>query len=402
MAKQNKTDSKLQGINRMAVDASIELTDLVENMHKRIVHPPLLPSTPVQHLITNIAGVIYKNIRWGTKLMGNGADKALRQLAPYMGDIKSTTQREGVPSVLNGLVGDYLKRTDNPLQIEMEFRYEGQTIDLAKKGIKKAFPKANGDILLLLHGSCMNDLNWTKAEHNHGLALASELNKTPVFLCYNSGLHISSNGRLLATQLENLILNWPVTVKDITIVAHSMGGLIARSALHYAQIENKSWTKKLHKTIFLGTPHHGASLEKVGNVVEVILKAIPYAKPFARLAKIRGAGVTDLRYGNVLDQDWKDIDQHKLKGDKRTVVPLPEGVTFYSIAATTSKPKKSGSTKMMNDTLVTVKSALGKHRTKKKTLNFNEENTKVIYQTNHTDLLSSPLVYDQLKAWLSK
>lgn len=402
MAKQTKTNSKLQGINRMAVDATIELTDLVEKMHNRIVHPPFLPSTPVQHLITNISSIIYKNIRWGTKLMGNGADKALRQFAPYLSDIKSTQQREAIHSVLNGLVGDYLKRTDNPLQIEMEFRHEGNSIKLTKKGIKKAYPVITSKLLLLVHGSCMNDLNWTKEERNHGLDLAQELNKTPIFLKYNSGLHVSTNGKLLATELESLITNWPVTVSEITLVAHSMGGLVARSALHYGQKEQKTWVKKLKKVMFLGTPHHGASLEKAGNVVEVILKAIPYAKPFARLAKIRGAGVTDLRYGNILDEDWKDIDQHKLKGDKRNVVPLPDEVAFYCIAATTSKPKKSRATRMMSDTLVSVKSALGKHRSKKKTLHFQEENTKVIYQNNHTDLLNSPLVYDQLKAWFSK
>jgi hypothetical protein len=48
---------------------------------------------------------------------------------------------------------------------------------------------------VLLHGLCMNDLQWRRAGHDHGRALARDLDYTPVYLRYNSGLHISTNGR---------------------------------------------------------------------------------------------------------------------------------------------------------------------------------------------------------------
>ena len=79
----------------------------------------------------------------------------------------------------------------------------------------------------------MNDLQWSREGHDHGAALARELGFTPVYLHYNSGLHVSINGHALAAQLERLLDAWPVPVERLVLLGHSMGGLLARSALHY-------------------------------------------------------------------------------------------------------------------------------------------------------------------------
>ncbi|UUZ51461.1 GPI inositol-deacylase [Massilia sp. B-10] len=101
-----------------------------------------------------------------------------------------------------------------------------------------------------------------------------------------------------------MIDNWPVAVDELLIVAHSMGGLVARSACHAAQEEGHSWPGLLRKMAFLGTPHHGAPLERGGNWVHLVTDLSAYSAPFSRLAKIRSAGITDLRHGSVLDEDW--------------------------------------------------------------------------------------------------
>ncbi len=401
MSNKKQPDSQLQGITRLVVDATLEVTDLVEAMHRRIVHPPLLPSTPVQHLITDIAGMAYKNIRWSTKFIGKGADMALGKLSSVLGTSKTKDERQVTRALLNGLIGDYLVKTDNPLKIDMQFKNEGKELPLKKKKIKETSTAVTDKILLMVHGSCLSDQQWTQNNHNHGVALAKEFNKTLLFLNYNSGRHISTNGQELTTLLEQLVKEWPVPLKEITIIAHSMGGLVTRSAVHYGQQQKQTWTKKLNKIVFLGTPHHGASLERAGNYVEVILKAIPYAKPFARLAKIRGAGVTDLRYGNLLDEDWQDIDQHAIKGDQRTHVPLPEKVASYNVAGVAVKETASKVKQRFGDNLVSTKSALGVHRKSSKKLNFKEENTFIVYETNHVGLLSSTKVYTQLKEWMA-
>ncbi|WP_452228347.1 esterase/lipase family protein [Lacinutrix sp. MEBiC02404] len=400
MANKKNADSKLQGISRLITDATIGVTDLVESMHHRIVHPPFLPSTPIQHLITNISGIAYKNIRWSTRLIGSSIDKTLGKFVSVSGKIKTTQEREVLQSVLNGIIGDYLEKTKNPLSISMQFRNEEKAIPLDKKSITKAYPFITGKILLMVHGSCMNAMQWTRKGHNHGAAIAEDLEKNPIYLQYNSGLHISTNGQKLNELLEKLVLHWPVPVEEIVIIAHSMGGLVSRSAIHYGQQQKKSWTKHLKKIIFLGTPHHGAPLEKAGNYLDVILEAVPYAKPFARLGKIRSAGVIDLRYGNLLDTDWKDRDRFEMQEDKRQHVPLPKKIGCYSIAAVASKNNKSGIPQLLGDNMVGVKSALGQHKNPDKNLNFKKKNTWIVYENNHLDLLSNPKIYSKIKTWM--
>ena len=400
MSKKTKKDSELQGITHLLVDATIGITDLVEDMQKQIVHPSFLPSTPIQKLITTIAGITYQNIRWGTLFIGKSLHKILEQLTPAIGQIKASDKKEIILSVLNGVIGDYLEEKENPLKIEMQFRYRLKSILLDGNYLKETYPNVNGKILLMLHGSCMNDIQWTRKEHNHGNIIAKELNKTPIYLNYNSGRHISTNGKNLNNCLEELIKNWPVPIEELVIIAHSMGGLVARSALYYGGQEQKNWTKHLKKMVFLGTPHHGSHVERKGNYLDIILEAIPYVKPFARLGKIRSAGVTDLRYGNLVDGDWQDNDRFERKTDQRQHIPLPKQIEFYSIAAVIGKKTTTVSAKILGDTLVDVNSALGQHKNPDKSLLFKKENSWIVYENNHLDLLSNPKIIEKIKEWL--
>lgn len=400
MSDNSKKGSDLQGLSSLMTDATLGITDLVEEMHKRIVHPPFLPSTPVQHLITKLAGFTYSTIKKGVSLMGVGLDKGLGVVSSIAEEKKQGVKIETFRALLNGLVGDYLEKKGNPLAIEMQFRYQAESISLESKRIDERYPKVNGKILVMVHGCCMNDIQWTRKDHNHGIELSEELDKTTVYLYYNSGLHISINGQRFSKILEKLIENWPVPVDEISIIAHSMGGLVSRSAIHYGQVENKKWIKRLKKIIFLGTPHHGAPMERIGNYVDEILEFIPYTKPLAKLGKTRSAGVTDLRYGNLLDEDWKDNNRFEIKGDQRQHIALPKQVQCYSIAAVkVRKNNKAG--KILGDGLVDVKSALGKHIDSSKELNFSESNTWISYENNHMDLLSNPKTYAKIKDWLS-
>jgi hypothetical protein len=400
MSHKKKVSKDLQGINKLIIDATIGITDLTEKMHHQIVHPKYLPSTGIQHLVSKIARLNFKIVKFSTKFIGNGVHQTLDLLTPILGKTKNTFKTEAIRATLNGVIGDHLKNDKNPLAIKMQFRNDGNPISLDAKTILKEYPNSNGKILLLLHGCCMNDLQWTQNGYNYGELLAKELGKTPVFLNYNSGLHVSENGKELNKRLEKLVLNWPVKVDEIVILAHSMGGLVTRSALHYGQSGESSWIKKMSKVIFLGTPHHGAPLEKAGNIVDVILEATPYAKPFAKLGKIRSAGVTDLRYGYIIDEDWQNKDRFKLLEDNSSNISLPKIISFYSIAAVVGKKTTSVSSALLGDKMVTVKSALGKHSKRSKNLNFKKENTWIAYETSHIELLGSAEIYKKIKSWL--
>lgn len=400
MSNKSNTGSDIQGLTRLITDATIGLTDVVEAIHKRVIHPPFLPSTPIQYLISNIASLTYKNVRRTTQFIGEGLDRGIGQLTPLFKEIKTTDEREAFRCIINGVVGDYLGDKENPLKITMQLRYQSKAMELDQKSIKEAYPTINGKILLMVHGSCLGDFQWTRKGHNHGEKLAEEFNKTPIYLNYNSGLHVSTNGQRFSELLEELVNNWPVPVEEIIIVSHSMGGLVARSAFYYGNKGQKTWTKYLKKVVFMGTPHHGSQLERTGNYVDVILNSIHYTKPFARLGKIRSAGVTDLRYGNLIDEDWNGNDRFERTGDQRASLPLPEEVDFYSIAAVTGKKIKSKSNRILGDGLVNIKSALGEHVNPAKNLHLKKASKLIVYETAHIDLLSSLTVYAKLKEWL--
>ncbi len=317
-----------------------------------------------------------------------------------MGEIELTNRREDRQSFLNGVIGDYLEENNNPLNITMQFRYQGNSITINEESLAKIYPVIKGKVLLMIHGLCLNDSHWNRNGHNHGEKLAKELGFTPVYLYYNSGRHISTNGQNLNELLEDLVLNWPLPVEELIILTHSMGGLISRSAIYYGEKQQKSWVKHLKKIFFLGTPHHGAPMEVIGNYFETTLKIIPYTRPFARLGRIRSAGVTDLRFGNLLDGDWENRDRFKLERDKRCCVPLPEKIECYSIAGSVSKSIKEENPKLKGDGLVEVASALGTHKNKSKILNFKKENTWIAYENKHIDLLSSSEVYTKIKDWI--
>jgi hypothetical protein len=121
----------------------------------------------------------------------------------------------------------------------------------------------------------------------------------------------------------------------------------------------------------------------------------------ARLGKIRSAGITDLRFGNLVDEDWNKRDRFARSGDRRVAVPLPEGVACFAIAATTGKTAGDLSGRLLGDGIVPLASALGHHANPRLALQFDESRKWVAYGTNHLDLLSRTEVYAQIKRWLA-
>ena len=389
--------SDLRGFARLATRATAGLADLVEAVHHTIARPAGRGQTPGR--TRGLTGLVYKSVRGVTRLVGGGVDALLGQLRPTLAGRASSPKREAVLAALNGVMGDYLVASDNPLAIPMSLRRAGRPLVLETQALTAAFPQGGGKLAVLAHGLCLNDLHWNRAGHDHGAVLARELGYTPLYLHYNSGLHTSINGRTLAVLLEVLLEQWPHRVEDLVIVAHSMGGLVARSACHYGAAAGHGWPRRLTQLAFLGTPHHGAPLERSGNWVTVILDATPYAAPFARLGKIRSAGITDLRYGNVLDEHWRGRDRFAHAPDTRQFVPLPKGVRSYAMAATTGRKRGDLRDRLLGDGLVPVSSALGRHDESHRSLGFPQSRQWIGYGMSHLDLLGRPEVSDQLVRW---
>ena len=144
------------------------------------------------------------------------------------------------------------------------------------------------------------------------VACSEELGCTPLYLRYNTGRHISTNGQEFAQLLEQLCEAWPVPVESLSLIGHSMGGLVIRSASWYAQQAQSTWLQHLQRVVCLGTPHHGSPVERAGHALDRAMQRIPYTEPLA-LGRRRSAGIKDLRHGDLLDEDWQGHhpDRHR-------------------------------------------------------------------------------------------
>ncbi len=396
--------SDLRGVARLATDATTGLADLVEAMHERIARLPAREPAAAPGRTRGITGLVYKNVRGVARVVGGSIDALLGLLGPALGADRDpasrpNAKREALVAALNGVLGDYLAATDNPLATPLALRSAGHPLLLERAALARRLPDAGARLLVLAHGLCMGDLQWLRKGHDHGAALARDLGYSPVYLQYNSGQHISLNGRALARALEQLIAQWPQPLERLAILGHSMGGLVARSALHCARLEGHRWPARLDDLVFLGTPHHGSPLERAGHWVDVVLEATPYAAPFARLGQVRSAGITDLRHGNLVDEDWVGRDRFARRADDRQHLPLPDDVRCYTVAA--SLAARGSAARRLGDGLVPLASALGRHRDPARALRFARDRQWVGYEMGHLDLLNHPDVYARLREWLA-
>lgn len=416
--------SDIQGLAQLATQATLGVTGLAESVQGNIYKAVAAPFGPLGAKFINrmpgasgvrplgITGLVYGGIKGVTRLAGGTANALLSRAAPMAGPRASTPQREAMLAALNGVLGDRLAETANPLAISMRLRHQGQPLLLEAQALAARLPNATGKLLVVVHGLCMNDLQWNSAAaggfKGHGEQLARELGYTPVYLHYNTGLHTSDNGEQLAGLLQQLVKAWPQPVESITLLVHSMGGLVARSACHQAAEAGYSWLAQLKAMVFLGTPHHGAPLERLGSWVDGVLGGNIVTKPFAKIGQVRSAGITDLRHGNVLHADWHDAGRFERGPDARRPVPLPAGVDCYTVAATTLAPGKGPmmavrealARKMVGDGLVSLESALGLHAEPERCLAFAPENQWIAQGMNHMELLSRAEVGRQLVRWL--
>jgi pimeloyl-ACP methyl ester carboxylesterase len=389
--------SDLRGAARLATDATLGLTDLVEAMHERIARLPFTAQRGAAGRTRGITGLVYQTIRGITRGVGGGVDGLLALLTPALKAQSGHPQREAIVAAINGVLGDHLVASANPLAIPMTWRHQGQPLQLQAPVI----PGASGRVLVLMHGLCMNHLQWCRDGHDHGAMLAREAGYTPIYLHYNSGQHISTNGHTMALQLETLLQNWPLPLTRVVLLGHSMGGLLARSAFAQAEQAGLAWPKRVHDMVFLGTPHHGAPLERAGHWVDLLLGAAPYAAPLARLGQVRSAGITDLRHGFLLEQDWAGRDRFaQQRRHLPTPVPLPQQLRCYAVATSLGAREGDVKDRLLGDGLVPLASALGEHRNPARALHFEAGRTWVGYGINHLELLSSQDVSAQLLAWL--
>ena len=431
----------VRGALQLAVTATQQVTGLVETLHGQIQRLALplrrrRADTDVDADHDGLPGAqglthwVYRSIQATTRLAGGGVAGLLAALdLPRLAPPETAPRRDAWVAALNGVLGDHLQRSGNPLAVPMQLRQNGLAVvdaDLQAAALAAAAALSDavaspvppgsvaarpGRLLLMIHGLCMSDLGWCREGHDHGQHLAADLGLTPVYAWYNSGLHIATNGALLADRLERLLITAPDALQELVIVGHSMGGLVARSACHQAMAAGHAWPARLQKMVFLGSPHHGAPLERGGNWLHRAMGLSPYVAPFTRLTGLRSDGITDLRHGRLLAADWQGAARFDAR-DLRRPVPLPAGVACYAMASLSHvagppaalrrvAPLASSASALLGDGLVPLNSALGRHRRRALHLGFPKDRQWVGQGIHHLALLNDPQVYRQLLAWLS-
>jgi pimeloyl-ACP methyl ester carboxylesterase len=378
---------ELRALTRLAFDELGEAAGGISAVHRAIADRAFRAagSGPPRALHDAISGGVYAGIRGAAALAGRAAGAAT---AGRGRSVSVTPRGAAVIGVLNGLRGDVLEREGSVLAEPMCIRVDGRPVAPAE------FPDAGPHVVVFLHGLFETEHAW--GAEPYGARLARDLGATPVYVRFNSGRHISENGRSLAELLDELVADWPVTVERIALVGHSMGGLVARSAC----AAGGDWTALVRHTVSLGSPHTGAPLESAVHYAAAALGTVGETRPFAGLLRRRSAGIRDLRSGSLVDEDWRDRDPEALRAAACREIPLLEGAANHFVAATITADAEHPVGRLVGDWLVLQPSASGRSRTR--VVGFRDEDGAHVGGAHHLALLNHPAVYERLREWLGR
>ncbi|WP_328648925.1 GPI inositol-deacylase [Amycolatopsis sp. NBC_00348] len=303
----------------------------------------------------------------------------------WAGSVLESSAGHYVTGVAHGVFGASLPA---PGRDAMTVRAERRAVEVEHRALAAAFPDATGSVVVFLHGLVETERGWFRGATpgaDFGTRLAADVGSTPVYLRYNSGRHVWENGRELVALLSRLVAAWPVPVTDIVLIGHSMGGLVARSALYQAQEQGSPWLPRVTRLVCLGTPHRGAPLERhVARLVGVLGRSAA-AAPLARVLALRSDGIQDLAYGHV---------HHAQAEAGATWRPEPgsgAGIRRLFVSATLSRTQDSTWGRLFGDLLVTPVGS-----------DDLTEDADVVWLggLNHFALLHENVVYEALLGWL--
>ncbi len=425
---------RISGFKNLVHDAIEKTTDLVQQTQQASFARPLgalrmlEASGTAAGLIDGvhraIGGVVYGAIHAVNDGLRAAGDAALAAAARATGaddEVLSTPMLSTAPnqlsfwvdtaqSAVNALHGDFLRERGSGLAIPMSVRVGGRAVAPERAALAAAFPRATGKLCVFVHGLGCTEWEWCMSAHHHhgdpevsfGTLLQRDLGYTPVYVRYNTGLHVADNGRQLAALLSRLAAEWPCQVERVALVGHSMGGLVARSAAHYGSLQDDVWVTKLRHVFCLASPHLGAPLEKAVNVLASVLRRIESAgaQVPAKILNARSAGIKDLRFGYVVDEDWQGRDPDALLDDGRTDVPCVDGATYCWIGATITKDPAHPLGRILGDALVRPASAAGAARDPARHVPF--QLGRMVPGMHHLRVQNHPAVYAVILRWLAE
>ena len=399
--------AQTRGALSLAARGVDQLTTRIQELHQAIARLPFGAMAPVPGLNAGsetvravhdgIADGVYASVRAVSQASFALAGMAVREwerqtparpLPPH-------PQRDLAVSALAGLVGDDLAARRNPLAPRMGFYRDGQRLPMDPAALANQHVQCHGRIVIFLHGLACNESAWDfyadaaePESHPYGLRLETELDCTALYLRYNTGLHISRNGARLSRLLTRLRQRWPVKVRDIVLVGHSMGGLVARAAALAGDADQAPWTDALSQVICLGSPHRGAPLARWVSQGSRLLRQLPITRPIAEVLDVRSVGIRDLDRGHVRDQDWRP----RAASGPLPLPPRIPRVRYHFIGSTLAHPGQEWMGQLIGDGLVQVPSATATE--------LADADVALLYRCHHLRLLNHPAIYGLIRAAL--
>ena len=356
-------------IGRLGAQGATGLTDLVRDTHRAIAGrafraAPGAAGARVMH--DGISALVYGALRAGAaaSAYAGGAYAAMRGEP-----ITASPRGRLLVGAVNGAWGDLLADQGSPLAIAMAF-----------PRLEEVRPSATPRLAVFIHGLCETEDAWRLGAdccEPYPRRLRREHGFTPLELRYNTGLPIAQNGRRLAELLDDVCAQWPAGVDEIVLIGHSMGGLVARTACHWASEHGLRWPRRVRHLVSLGSPLNGADLEKGAHAAALALDRLPETRAVARALNRRSAGIKDLRDG-IRDLPWLDCAQH----------------TFIAASLFADPDHPVG--QWMGDLLVRKSSAWagGQHGEEE---HFKLDSSHCIGPANHFSLLNHPDVFAQIE-----
>jgi len=427
----------MRGFVDLVFDVVEETTNLVERTHNAVVErsvrrfAPIEPAKSTARIITGIetaiSGGVFESVRvlnsigrFTVNAVADVTEAGLEQTSdPANLELATPIQSSAAGTAtwyvdylqasINGFWGDYLTRKNSRLDLGMTLRHHGRHLPTTPEAFAAAFPNPTNKVCVFVHSLAATEWLWSLSSEDHygdpdvtfGTRLADDLGYTPIYLRYNTGRHISENGRALATLLTEVLEAYPVPVEEIALVGHSMGGLVARSAAHYAREHDEPWVEHLRHVACIGSPHLGAPLEKAVSLLTGVLRNVDAAgaQVPAQLLDARSAGVKDLRYGYTVDEEWAGKDPDEVFADARRNVPLVDGVGYYFLAATISRDPVHPLGQLLGDLMVRLPSASGEAPEAARRIHFSSG--AVLPGMSHVHIANHPDVYEALRDLLA-
>ena len=295
-----------------------------------------------------------------------------------------TTWQDYTTAFLNGLFGDWLEERDNPLSIPMQFLHEGEPLSLQAPEV----PRPQSTLVVLIHGLTELETIFdypVQPGVNYATELSLVRDATPLCLRFNSGRAIHENGEELSRRLEELVSGWPVPVKNLILVGHSMGGLMIRSACHYGRHHRHGWTRRVEGCVYVGSPHDGSWLARGARAAAGTMKEMPreYLRVVGDVIDLRSEGIRNLSRGETTSAREPDA-------------PLLPGARHYVVYGRLLKREEHPINAFFGDALVQESSARGDER------NGWVLTDKALFPgIDHFRLAHHAPVLEQLKEWFA-